>query len=448
MLPPRDGTVEWLIGASRALGVDYPACFRPICDLEVSVSLVSYVSRFNRTRTPPQPELAGTPAVSCPISPTTTVYRALARHIRRHLAPGSARTVARIIKACDPLVIGEWIAGSTDVREAFADLLWSRAIEPGVEMRRWPDERRPAKATLQLTPSVEQDGQIFGGEAVDAETRTWLQYHAARVSLGAVWRDAQARTSAIAHSGVATWADVTPCTAWSDSVWLARETPHGVQFIAPVTSSWLGPPHASKCLRRARYIARQQRRFESMWDVARGACLTWSETGGWQVVDALTPANRDVRHRRLLGLSGGRPWCWLYRSVDGRFVARWENARLQVCAVTPAAAISGLRRCATICPFVGGDALPYPARAPMVIPSPMSTTIAAEYQLLIDSVKARRGFWSEAGKLASAAGLVPSRAVSCGPDAAPLRVGLDEGARNLTESVYPRAVPGGSNKIS
>ena len=70
-----------------------------------------------------------------------------------------------------------------------------------------------------------------------------------------------------------------------------------------------------------------------------------------------------------------------YQGVDGQFVARWENARLQVCAATPAAAIAGLRRYATICPHTGGNALPYPALAPVVKPSPMSTTVAADLRL-------------------------------------------------------------------
>jgi hypothetical protein len=34
----------------------------------------------------------------------------------------------------------------------------------------------------------------------------------------------------------------------------------------------------------------------------------------------------------------------------------------------------------------------------------MSTTLAADYRLFIDCVQARRGFWSEAGKLARKAG--------------------------------------------
>jgi hypothetical protein len=58
------GTVEWLIGASRALGVTYPACFLPVSDLQVSVSLVSYLSRVDRNEAPPQLEPAGVPPLS------------------------------------------------------------------------------------------------------------------------------------------------------------------------------------------------------------------------------------------------------------------------------------------------------------------------------------------------------------------------------------------------
>jgi hypothetical protein len=70
-----------------------------------------------------------------------------------------------------------------------------------------------------------------------------------------------------------------------------------------------------------------------------------------------------------------------------------KTPALQVCAATPAAAIAGLRRCATVCPHIGGTALPYPSFALAVsAPGPMSTTLAADYRLLIDCVKAGRGF--------------------------------------------------------
>ena len=113
----------------------------------------------------------------------------------------------------------------------------------------------------------------------------------------------------------------------------------------------------------------------------------------------------------------------------------------QVLAATPAAAIAGLRRCATLCPHIGGNALPYPALAPVVKPSPVSTTVAADYRLFIDCVKARRGFWSEAGKLARTARLVSSRARGGGPDTAQPRNRLNR-AISLIDG--PR---GRSNKI-
>jgi hypothetical protein len=46
-------------------------------------------------------------------------------------------------------------------------------------------------------------------------------------------------------------------------------------------------------------------------------------------------------------------------------------------------------------------ALPCPPLAPVVRPSPISTIVAADYRLFIDCVKARRGFWNEAGTITS-----------------------------------------------
>ncbi len=97
-----------------------------------------------------------------------------------------------------------------------------------------------------------------------------------------------------------------------------------------------------------------------MWAASRGACLTWSEATGWEAIDAIAPADCDVRRRRLLGLKGGRPWCWLYREADARFVARWDHAPLQAWAPTPGAAIAGLRRCAMDYQRIAQVALPFP----------------------------------------------------------------------------------------
>ncbi|MBP0623398.1 hypothetical protein [Cupriavidus consociatus] len=64
---------------------------------------------------------------------------------------------------------------------------------------------------------MQADCQVRGADHADAATRHWLACHAARVSLGAIWCDAQARATAAVCSGVATWADAAPSTSWRDS---------------------------------------------------------------------------------------------------------------------------------------------------------------------------------------------------------------------------------------
>lgn len=124
-------------------------------------------------------------------------------------------------------------------------------------------------------------------------------------------------------------------------------------------------------------------------------------------------AARNVRLRHLLGLRDGWPTCWLYQSVNGQLVARRENAGLQVCAATPAAAIAGLRLCATTCPHVVGNALAYSASRTGICVHPDGQS---RRQLYIDCAKAGRGFWGEAGRTRPDCRAIPSRAHRSRPD--------------------------------
>jgi hypothetical protein len=59
-----------------------------------------------------------------------------------------------------------------------------------------------------------------------------------------------------------------------------------------------------------------------MLAICQSACLTWSNDGGWCVVDCVAPAEDNVRCHRLLGLASARLRFWLYRDPGGRIVAR------------------------------------------------------------------------------------------------------------------------------
>ncbi|MEZ7522203.1 hypothetical protein [Burkholderia vietnamiensis] len=404
--PALDG-VAWLAAAADTLGLPVPACFRTIPPIEVAaVSCGTEFPVAPSHRPLSQQTIARNDGRTSywSTTPATTVYRVLARHVRRHLAPGSAHWVAGFIDACDPLVIAEQVGGSRRARQAFVELLWARAAESGIEQRRWPDRPPPAGARGNFVEPVAADCLVRGAADIDAGARDWLACHAARVSLGAAWRDAQARATAAARSGVADWSATTPTTSWRDSAWLARVTPAGlVAFVASSQASSAAANRVDKATRQAADAAQRQGRRDTMWAAIQGACLTWTDDMGWHVIDAIAPADDDLRRRRLLGLPAGRPWCWLYRANDGRFVARGDGARLQVLAATPAAAIAALRRCATDYWRVCQVALPNATSVPVVVPEPLAARPAADYRLFVACVRGERGFWHDACKLAEAA---------------------------------------------
>jgi hypothetical protein len=284
------------------------------------------------------------------------------------------------------------------------ELLWGRVIEAGIEQRRWPHRAPPTGTRGKLAEIVEADCWVRGAEGADAQTRHWLACHAARVSFEAIWRDAQARATAAARLGLANWTDAAPGTSWCDSAWLARVTPLGVRFAAPVPTTWSTAPRVGKTVRQATYVTCRRARLDAMWAASRGACLSWSEAAGWHVIEAIAPVDAAVRRRRLLGWPHGRAWCWLYRAADGRFVARWDHAPLQVLAATPGAAITALRRCASDYQRICHVALPFaPPSVPAVMPEPMDARLLADYQVCVAEARCTNGFWREANRLTEAA---------------------------------------------
>ncbi|CAB3744454.1 hypothetical protein [Paraburkholderia rhynchosiae] len=250
---------------------------------------------------------------------------------------------------------------------------------------------------------VTADYQLRGADGADNRTRHWLQCHAARVSLGVRWRDAQARTTAAARLGLARWDNGSPETSWKDSAWLALVSPFGVRFATSNFTNWSTEPRASKSLRKAANVAREQARHDAMWAASNGACLTCSDADGWHVTDAIAPVDLDVFRRRLLGWQNGRPWCWLYRSAERRFVARWDHAPLQALGATPREAIATLRRCAIDYQRICQITLPIAPQALTIAPEPIATQSTTHYRFSVGAARCAESFWSHARILAEAA---------------------------------------------
>jgi hypothetical protein len=402
------GSLYWLAVSAQALGVPWPSCFRPLRPaplfLQTTVHQCTKPERFLSAGRIQSPSEAQPPRI-CGFwnnTPEVVVYRALARHIRRHIALHSTRIIRSFVATGDPLEIGCRIQSDVRALRAFMDVLWSRAIEPAVELRRWPDRKPSWDALGGIRPHVMDGCRVQGANANHTQTR-WLADHAARVTFGAVWREAALRATLVARTGVADWSDTESYASWSDCAWLARATPIGLHFVTPRTASWIDAPRLSKSERRAVHTRVLEKRLEALLADHSGACLTWSSDTGWTVIDAIRPVDLDLRRRRMLGFTDKRLWLWLYRTRDGRFVARLANARLQAIAATPHAAIAALRCCATTYRCVCHVDLPHAPAAPLANTEPMDMLLADSYHALVAGRRHSDGFWRAAPELAKAA---------------------------------------------
>ncbi|WP_028206476.1 hypothetical protein [Paraburkholderia nodosa] len=293
----------------------------------------------------------------------------------------------------DPLEIGCRIQSDVRTLRAFTDVLWSRAIEPEVELRGWPGRKPPWDVVGGLRNHIKDGCCVKGANALSPAQARWAGYHAARVTLGAVWQEANLRAALVAHTGVAEWSDTESYAPWSNCAWLARATPDGLQFVTAAASAWGAAPQATKSERRAAYTdALEQRRDEMLADHS-GACLIWSRDAGWTVIETIEPAELDLRRRRLVGFRGKRLWCWIYRTRDRQFAARLAGARLQAIGATPGDAITALRRSAIDYQRVCHVALPHTPAVPLVRPEPMDPLLAGSYHALVGDVRHFGGFW-------------------------------------------------------
>lgn len=421
--------LRFLLAASVQLGLAYPQCFRPASMDSIPFVKAHFIGEY-RSRAP-----AGHSAHRAnarlqrrserEYGAATIAYRAMARHLRRHVVPDSGRWVARFIASADPLAIADMLRTHQQALLAFTELIWARSIEPNVDGRRWPNRRPSGNFAIGLSDAIWANHQLSNPEGCEISlgTEGWLLSHAASTTLRAAWRSAQARAVAALRSGVADWRDEPLEPLWHDGAWAALVSPSGCNFLETPrpSGSWSTCDRPRKAARCATASADRQTRLDTMWASCKGACLTWTDAIGWHVIDAVMPADSDIRRQRLLGLPNQRPRFWLYRALDGQYVARLQGVRLQVVADSPRAAIASLRR------QVSAYRRIYPADAAERSSGPATRVALSEtsemlkYQYRVACVRCERGFWRGAGELVLAAIEYRRRALG-----ASIGVGTDE----------------------
>lgn len=402
------GSVRWLALSANALGILWPSCFRPLRPARLPLQTVLHRRQRGRGVTAAgivSPHAARPPEVSTFWHDTAelTVYRAIARHVRRHIAPHSANIIRSFIETGDPLEIGRQIQSNDRALRAFTDVLWSRAIEPAVEQRRWPDRRQPLGVVGGVRTSINEACQVSAQKSLTQEQARWLEYHATRVTLDAVWHEATLRAALIARTGVAEWSDTDSYVMWDRCAWLARVTPDALRLVAAPPEVWETAPRSPKPERCSAYLQALEHRRDVALAGCPCLCLTWLGDAGWTVRAVYKPADLDLRRRRVLGFKNKRLWCWIYRTDDKVFAARLAGARLQTTGTTPGAAITALRRSAAVYQRICNVDLPHTRPSLLIHPEPMDPMLANRYRELVADVQHFGGFWRAGPELADSA---------------------------------------------
>ena len=325
----------------RALGIDYPACFLQPPGPTTYTAVVwhgPWPARGGaRTAAPPLPRTSAQTA--------EVVYRAMARHLRRHVVGRSERWVARFRQSGNLLDIARQLAGQPRAVLSLAELLWARQVEENVEQRRWPYRQVAGPDPIRLRREclvLDHARQSAAACArLDDSQRQWLAYHAAALTLSTLWGQALSRAVMAARTGVAD-CSLNSCGLSQLCAGAAAIDADGrLRLVAIAASGTVMrvPPRPDRAQRRR---AATEAPLQRLLGACQGPCMTWSARDGWFVAPSRRPCDEAFKRHRLLGIAAVRPHFWLF-AAGGHIVARHCTVAMQALGDTPAQAIEALR---------------------------------------------------------------------------------------------------------
>lgn len=361
----------------------------------------------------------------------TTIYRSLARHIRRHVARGAEAHAIDFMLNPDPLQMGAVIRTQRQAMVAFADLLFTECMETYAGLRRWPYRDPQAGATSRVRDGLAHlsvDGGHDWPPTLREARLAWVRTQAAAAAITHAWRRAQMLAVHAAATGFADWSAATerylPAGAISSTYidrpkpsgtafWFDAPPPYQVTWAAVVSGEHLrfvsAPamsridwtlPRSSKAQRQATWAEAERRRGSELHGACGGPCLTWSARAGWEVLPSASPATGPSKRHRLLGAAGA-PRFWVF-SCGGGFAARMCEIRVQAFGTTAREAIDALR----LAVWQHGRQYPQVNAAPPLPssePEALPPETHPEYELRVSRELHAHGFWRRPWKFGNIA---------------------------------------------
>jgi len=278
------------------------------------------------------------------------IYRALGKHIRRHLAPGCDKRIRRLRASFKP---GRQLQHTEKDTVAWAYMMWSSRLEPLATVRMWEEVRPRHKGVAhQLSRAaldyhfVAEDGQHW----LRRDHAEWLLEHVSAVLLRLIWSRALALAQGMTQAGELAWGPGM-LEEQTDLRFRAARAPSGALRLTcqgPAVEEIFKPrvTHATSDRKQAAAQMLEQR-AERIRAQCRGPCLRFDFQSGWAAIDGTLPsrdfAGTDVRRHRLF--VPGRPVFYLFRVAQG-YCARLVHPPIEASDKEPWRAIDTLRHAA------------------------------------------------------------------------------------------------------
>lgn len=296
----------------------------------------------------------------------TTIYRAMLRHLRRHVVRGTESFAVGFLLHPNPLAMARTMRDDRRAVVAFAEMLFCYCMERLAMQRRWP-YRSPHGLGWRIEDRLD-DPAVEGGhedtQELSPDARAWVVRQAAAAMVTHAWRRAQGTALAAVRSGLADWTEVRAfyCVGLginqADEIspsWYEAPPPYQVTWATALVGDRLrfasSPAHVridwtlpapDKAARVRAWQQAEAARLAVVDRACRGAVLTWSEREGWQVCEAARPTGCPAKRHRLIVGTRLRAHLWVFIS-NGRFVARSCEVGVQVFGESAREAIHGLR---------------------------------------------------------------------------------------------------------
>jgi hypothetical protein len=204
-----------LFECSESLGLAWPICFaKPLQTTRwtLTVDASAPILGANKLVTVPAMEMPARPSYWTH-SPATWTYRAMSRHLRRHVVRRQPGQGMQLFNAwADPQHLAHLLRTQRSALPALAEMLWTLQMEPQAPTRRWPyrnpwrsgaDPFHGRLAPASMVPS--RDALPGAPCPLTAAAWHWIEYHAAGHVMVALWREALAQASSIASVGRVGW---------------------------------------------------------------------------------------------------------------------------------------------------------------------------------------------------------------------------------------------------